>query len=92
MRSAQRVFRTRGTEEEDSLQIKGTDLQKPGNVPLVADTHGNHVLKQPEERPIVPFLGPGLVQQPVELKEEAAGALWRTGGVSTTPGSEGGKE
>lgn len=53
-----------------------TDLQEARDVPLVAHPHGHHVLKEPEEGPVVTLLGPGFVEQAVELKEEAPGALW----------------
>lgn len=51
-------------------------LQEPGDVPLVVDAHGHHVLKHPEERPVLPFFGLGFAQQPVELKEQPPGAFW----------------
>lgn len=65
-------------QEQIKLAGKWSDLQEARYVPLIADAHGHHVLEEPEERPLIPLLRPGLVEQPVELEEEATGALCRT--------------
>lgn len=54
----------------------GTHLEEARDVPFVAHPHGHHVLKEPEEGPVVALLGPGFVQEAVKLEEEAPGALW----------------
>ncbi len=53
-----------------------THLQEPGDVPLVIDAHGNHVLKHPEERTVLSFFGLGLAQQTVKLEEQPPCAFW----------------
>lgn len=52
-------------------------LQEAGDVPLVADPHRHHVLKQPEKRPLVSGLRSSLVKQAVELEEQSPGSLCR---------------
>lgn len=47
-----------------------TYLQEARDVPLVIDTHGNHILEHPEEGPVLPLLRFGLTQQAVKLKEQ----------------------
>lgn len=44
-------------------------LQEARDVPLVADAHGHHVLKEPEEGASVTLLRPSLMQQAVKLEE-----------------------
>lgn len=41
-----------------SYQILKPYLEEPANVRLVVGAHENHVLKQPEKRPVVSFLWP----------------------------------
>lgn len=48
-------------------------LQEPRDVPLVVDPHGHHVLKHPEEGALLARLGPGVVEQVVELEEKPPG-------------------
>lgn len=54
-------------------------LQEPRDVPLVVDPHGHHVLKHPEEGALLARLGPGVVEQVVELEEKPPGPFC-TGG------------
>lgn len=42
----------------DSYQMLKPYLKEPANVRLVVGTHENHVLKQPEKRPVVSFFWP----------------------------------
>lgn len=53
-------------------------LQKAGDVSFVADPHGDHVFKQPEEWSLVARLWPCLVQQAVKLEEQPASSLCGT--------------
>lgn len=53
-----------------------TNLEETGDVPLVVDAHGDHVLEHPEEWAVLALLGLGLTQQAVELKEQPPCALW----------------
>ena len=55
-----------------------SDLQEAGDVSLVVDPHGNHVLEHPEEGPLFTLFWPRLAQQPVELEEQPAGSFCRT--------------
>ena len=53
-----------------------TNLEETGDVSLVVDAHGDHVLEHPEEGAVLGLLGLGLTQQTVELKEQPPCALW----------------
>lgn len=50
-------------------------LKKSRDVPLVTNAHGHHILKEPKEGAIISLLGPRIMQEAVELKEETASAL-----------------
>lgn len=50
-------------------------LEKSRDVPLVTNAHGHHILKEPEEGAVISLLGPRIMQEAVELKEEPASAL-----------------
>lgn len=55
-------------------------LQKARDVSFVADSHGDDVLKQPEEWPLVTRFRSSLVQEAVKLEKQPPGALWRGDG------------
>lgn len=56
--------------------MRSADLQEAGDVPLVVDAHGHHVLEHPEERTVFSFFGLGLAQQAVELKKQPSCSSW----------------
>lgn len=64
------VSGTVGSGNLNSINHDRVTLQESRDVPLVVDAHGDHVLKHPEERPVLSFFGPGFAQQTVELKEQ----------------------
>lgn len=64
------VSGTVSSRDLDSVNHHRVTLQESRDVPLVIDAHGDHVLKHPEERPVLPFFRLGLTQQAVKLKEQ----------------------
>lgn len=50
-------------------------LQETRDVPFVADSHGDHVLKKPEERPLVTRFWSSLVQETVKLEKQPPSTL-----------------
>lgn len=68
-----------GSRDLDSVNHNRVTLQEPRDVPLVVDPHGHHVLKHPEEGALLARLGPGVVEQVVELEEKPPGPFC-TGG------------
>lgn len=50
-------------------------LQETRDVPFVADSHGDHILKQPEERPLVAQFWSSLMQETVKLEKQPPSTL-----------------
>ena len=57
--------------------IKGDYLKKPADVRFIGRAHEDHVLKQPEEWPVISLLWLQHSQYAVELKKESSSALCR---------------